>query len=70
MIEYYRSAESSFPVFAFDINGLKGPNKPGYDLFSISIDNHGSGYHFNEDLNGCWSPINDDVLFTTLEDIY
>jgi hypothetical protein len=26
-----------YPLFAFDINGKKGPNKPGYDLFGISI---------------------------------
>lgn len=28
----------SMPVYAFDINGLKGPNKWGYDLFTIQIE--------------------------------
>ena len=27
----------NYPLFFVDINGLKGPNKPGYDLFSFMI---------------------------------
>jgi hypothetical protein len=30
-------AHSTMPSFAFDINGHKGPNKWGHDIFSFTI---------------------------------
>ena len=37
IFNYSFSANSSYPIIAFDINGFKGPNKPGYDVYSIQL---------------------------------
>ena len=38
-----------YPLFLVDINGFKGPNKPGYDLFSFGINrNPKKGYYLRE----------------------
>lgn len=44
------------PLFAFDINGLKGPNKSGYDLFAIQIDRatNSQAYIFNPAIQSCF----------------
>ena len=31
---------SNFPIIVLDINGLKGPNKWGYDVFFMTLSNH------------------------------
>jgi hypothetical protein len=67
------------PIFAFDVNGLKGPNKPGHDLFAVAITREDSGaYTFNyvygnRDENSasilaCLP--SQGALFSTLSDIY
>lgn len=33
--------QKTYSIFAVDINGLKGPNKRGYDLFSFAIEKKG-----------------------------
>lgn len=37
IIAYNRYLTNSSPVFVVDINGHKGPNKWGYDIFSVGI---------------------------------
>ena len=35
----YNDSNVYYALFGFDINGKKGPNKPGYDVFSVGIEN-------------------------------
>ena len=60
------------PIFAIDINGKKGPNKPGFDLFSLRFSRTAKGmYRFNhiygegksEGLNGCLPYLNGRLTF-------
>ena len=38
LIPYYIGGkEKTMPLFLVDVNGKKGPNKPGYDLFNIYL---------------------------------
>ena len=43
----------AMPLFAVDVNGKKGPNTPGEDLFNLSILKEGNKYYFNPKINGC-----------------
>ena len=67
------------PLFLFDINGKKGPNLPGYDVFSVRIWQTGSKYSFTPDtvsdglddsIFTCLSGIRTDAPFRYLKDIY
>lgn len=45
---------SRTPFFAVDVNGPKGPNKAGEDLFSILLMRHNSGsYYFHSNISYC-----------------
>ena len=46
----YTYNKGNAPVFAIDINGLKGPNKGGFDLFSFMMTNKGESIIWGE---GC-----------------
>ena len=48
------------PLFAVDVNGKKGPNTPGEDLFNLSIYKEGNKYSFSPTIGGCLmkKPIN------------
>lgn len=42
------------PMFAMDVNGVIGPNKTGYDLFSLVIMRNNKGqYYFYPDITYC-----------------
>ena len=41
ILPYYNSFEH--PIIIVDTNGKKGPNKPGYDLFSLQLKQNGPG---------------------------
>ena len=41
-------------ILAIDINGMKGPNKWGYDLYSLTIRSDGNRFRYEAD--GCFSP--------------
>lgn len=42
------------PFFAVDVNGLKEPNKPGEDLFTMLIvKNNDGAYHFHPNITYC-----------------
>lgn len=41
-IPYYDSKWSAAPVVLVDVNGKKGPNKAGYDVFSFAISKRGN----------------------------
>jgi len=57
------------PLFLFDVNGFKGPNKSGSDVFSIAIKEMSPGaVAFNPDITCCWYM--GTALFKTLDDIY
>ena len=41
-------SNGSAPVFAVDINGFKGPNKGGFDLFVFSIHKNQDAIYFSD----------------------
>mgnify|MGYP005754870797 FL=1 len=41
----YKDNGTYMPLFAFDINGKKGPNKAGFDLFSLHITRTAKGMY-------------------------
>lgn len=69
LIISYLPAGGMYPLFAFDINGKKGPNKPGYDLFGISINKNikTGAFYFNNNLNSCMTP--EDGGFKSISEI-
>ena len=62
----------NYPLFFVDINGLKGPNKPGYDLFSFMImrKENSDAYFFSSTITGCLYDSIDENGFKSLTDIY
>ncbi len=52
----YSAGIDMHPLFAFDINGMKGPNKSGYDLFAIQVDRvtNSQAIIFNPMLQSCF----------------
>lgn len=63
----FMPAGGMYPLFAFDVNGKKGPNKPGYDLFGISINKNNGAFYFNNNLNSCIIP--EEGGFTKISEI-
>ena len=63
---------ATYPLFAFDTNGFKGPNKIGHDVFGIGIDGGDVPYQFSPEILACLSTSTAaaDAPFKTLDDIY
>lgn len=40
IFEFYGSNLATYPIYLMDINGKKGPNKWGYDVFSFIMNNY------------------------------
>ena len=58
--------DGSTPItLTFDVNGKKGPNKIGYDLWSTSVYYDGSVDDYNPETKESWTP---DELKKTVED--
>ena len=60
LISYGQGREA---IFAVDINGKKGPNERGKDLFSFSIlRSESGGYYFDKDIMYCLSNNDDEKI--------
>jgi prepilin-type N-terminal cleavage/methylation domain-containing protein len=55
--------------FFVDVNGKKGPNKPGYDLFDFMIRDTPGGYKFYDSITACFNQ-SQEFLFKSITDIY
>ncbi len=54
------------PMFALDVNGVIGPNKVGYDLFSLVIMRNKNGhYYFYPDITYCLPPSKNGIKYLT-----
>jgi hypothetical protein len=63
------TGNGSYSLFMFDVNGKKGPNKIGHDVFSMVIVRQ-DGYYLTENLHYCLDDVIEaDAPFKTLEDI-
>lgn len=64
------------PLFIFDTNGKKGPNLPGYDVFSVKISQYGTKYTIldakdNSDaIFACLSGIKSDAPLINITNVY
>jgi hypothetical protein len=66
MMPYYINTGA---LFLFDVNGMKGPNKPGYDLFSIEMLNKDGVIKFGStSILDCLNTISD-APFKKLDDV-
>jgi hypothetical protein len=55
--------------FLIDTNGLKGPNKAGYDIFTLRfVENISGGYIIHPSLNNCIT-LPADAPFRSMEDV-
>lgn len=65
-----------FQILLFDINGKKGPNKPGFDLFALSLVKNKNGNvtfqpndRWSQNILHCLTP-SSDAYFKSLDDIF
>ena len=62
-------SNGTYPLVAFDTNGLKGPNKVGYDVFGVQIMGGDVPYKFSASISACLNSAAG-APFKTLDDIY
>ncbi len=48
---FYRENSSGCLITAIDVNGMKGPNKSGYDLYAVRLSSDGNRFRYESD--GC-----------------
>jgi prepilin-type N-terminal cleavage/methylation domain-containing protein len=63
------TTNSPAAYFLFDVNGMKGPNKVGHDLFATKIDFDGKKFYIDSSVINFCLP-QDEALFTSYEDIF
>jgi prepilin-type N-terminal cleavage/methylation domain-containing protein len=60
------------PIIAFDINGFKGPNKPGYDVYAMRLQARQPGFPVyglsDNSIINCF-PVDSSMLFTNIADV-
>ncbi|MDR1168187.1 MAG: type II secretion system GspH family protein [Heliobacteriaceae bacterium] len=65
----YKHSGNEWPLFMFDVNGMKGPNKIGHDVFGLGIflRKSSGAYLLGSNILGCLP--RDGALFTSMDDI-
>jgi hypothetical protein len=77
LVPYYTTG-SPGATFLFDINGLKGPNRPGFDVFSLNFGRTntgaykliGDGLDTNSIINCFKSTVDSSAPFKTFDDVF
>lgn len=69
IIIFNTKAGKRAPIFAVDVNGMKGPNKAGEDLFTmLVIKNVNNSYYFHSNVTYCLPVTNTGIKY--IQDVY